>query len=491
MLLSRNYIWLFFGLATFFLISGCGDLEPEMQDTRSVVLKMNFKQSYSSRSSQITQADVSNHKTHLIVALPAWEQISSNYMNYYNSFFAADLMNPSENQVNLEIPLNTQMKIFAFIFSGEYTPDQLISGVSGVSYYGESPSFSIGTNTNNLSLGVTLQSAGSADGNSNEEDTAGTVDQGSTDSSRPSVSFSPANGTVGIGVSDNITITFSEKVRSIANTELTNNNIDNLITLKLNNPGGSNINFDATINTEKTVITINPASNLLYSQSVYVAIGSTVEDSADNAITAANATFTTVIDPSLEAYYPFNGNAEDLTSNVRNFTVYGNTSLTSGRDNSSNSAYYFDGNGDYLEYNTSIPSLSRYTITLWAKPDSTGTYEAMFASYNDASFGFQIDLDSSNNFHIRKASSSGGNITLNSATLGSWTFIAFTYDGTESKCYINSESPVSDSGGTNEFNLFRMGRNRNGNTYFKGSIDELRIYNRALSANEIQAIYSN
>ncbi|MDC0188394.1 hypothetical protein OAJ61_01195 [bacterium] len=185
MLLSRNYIWLFFGLATFFLISGCGDLEPEMQDTRSVVLKMNFKQSYSSRSSQITQADVSNHKTHLIVALPAWEQISSNYMNYYNSFFAADLMNPSENQVNLEIPLNTQMKIFAFIFSGEYTPDQLISGVSGVSYYGESPSFSIGTNTNNLSLGVTLQSAGSADGNSNEEDTAGTVDQGGTNSTTP------------------------------------------------------------------------------------------------------------------------------------------------------------------------------------------------------------------------------------------------------------------------------------------------------------------
>ena len=117
-----------------------------------------------------------------------------------------------------------------------------------------------------------------------------------------------------------------------------------------------------------------------------------------------------------DRYYPFNGNADDLTSNGRNFTVYGNTSLTSGRDNSSNSAYYFDGNGDYLEYSTSIPSLSIYTITLWAKPDSTGTYEAMFASYNDANFGFQIDLDSSNNFHIRKASSSGGNITSVSYT---------------------------------------------------------------------------
>ena len=383
------------------------------------------------------------------------------------------------------------MKIFAFIFSNEYTPDQLLSGVSGVSYYGESPSFSIGTNTHNLSLGVTLQSASSAHENSDEEDTTSSGNQGGTGNTAPTVTFSPVNGTAGIGVSENIIITFSEPVRNIDNTELTNNNIDNLITLKLNNASGNNINFDATINTEKTVITINPSSNLLYSQTVYVAIGATVEDSAGNTITAANASFTTGIDSSLEGYYPFNGNAEDITSNGRNFTVYGNTSLTTGRDNSSNSAYYFDGNGDYLEYNTSIPSFTRYTITLWAKPDSTGTYEAMFASYNDASFGFQIDLDSSNNFHIRKASSNGGNITLSSATLGAWTFIAFTYDGTDSKCYINSESPVSDTGGTTEFNLFRMGRNRNGNTYFKGSIDELRIYNRALSAIEIQAIYSN
>ena len=487
MVLSRNLFWLIFGLAAFFLFSGCGDLEPEMQDTRSVVLKMNFNQRSSSRSSHITQAEVSNHKTHLIVALPSWEQLSSNYMNYYNSFFAVDLMNPAENQVSLEIPLNTQMKIFAFIFSDEYTPDQLISGISGVSYYGESPSFSIGTNTNNLRLGIQLQSVT----DNNEEDSTVTLDQGGTGSTAPTVTFSPVNGTAGIGVSDNIIITFSEPVRNIDNTELTNNNIDNLITLKLNNASGNNINFDATINTDKTVITINPSSDILYSQAVYVAIGTTVEDFVGNRITAANATFTTGMDPSLEGYYPFNGNAEDLTSNGRNFTVYGNSSLTSGRDNSSNSAYYFDGNGDYLEYNTSSPSFSRYTITLWAKPDSTGTYEAMFASYNDASFGFQIDLDSSNNFHIRKASSSGGNITLSSATLGSWTFIAFTYDGTDSKCYINSESPVSDSGGTTEFNLFRMGRNRNGNTYFKGSIDELRIYNRALSADEIQAIYSN
>ena len=96
---------------------------------------------------------------------------------------------------------------------------------------------------------------------------------------------------------------------------MTNSNIVSHISLKLNNASGSNISFDATINTEKTVITINPVNNLSHSQVVYVAIGATFEDSAGNSITATNASFTTGIEPSLEAYYPFNGNANDESGN--------------------------------------------------------------------------------------------------------------------------------------------------------------------------------
>ena len=169
---SRNLLWLVFGMIPFFLFSGCGDLEPEMQDTRSVVLKMNFNQRSSSRSSQISQAEVSNHKTHLILALPAWENLSSSYRNYYSSF-AQELMNPSDNKVSLDIPLNTQMKIFAFLFQQDYTKPQLLSGAREVGYYGESQPFSIGKNTNNLKLNINLQSAGTS--NSTADTTAPTV----------------------------------------------------------------------------------------------------------------------------------------------------------------------------------------------------------------------------------------------------------------------------------------------------------------------------
>ena len=162
---SRKLQWLKFGMIPFFLFSGCGDLEPEMQDTRSVVvvLKMNFNQRPSSRSSQISPAEVSSHKTHLILALPSWEPLSSNYKNYDNSRFAQELMNPSDNKISLEIPLNTQMKIFAFLFKQDYTKPQLKSGDREVGYYGESQQFSINAQTNNLSLGITLQSAGTTD----------------------------------------------------------------------------------------------------------------------------------------------------------------------------------------------------------------------------------------------------------------------------------------------------------------------------------------
>ena len=83
---SRKLQWLIFEVIPFFLFSGCGDLEPELQDTRTVILKMDFNQRSSSRSSQISKTELSQYNTHLIFALLSWEYLSSNYKNYYRSF---------------------------------------------------------------------------------------------------------------------------------------------------------------------------------------------------------------------------------------------------------------------------------------------------------------------------------------------------------------------------------------------------------------------
>ena len=108
----------------------------------------------------------------------------------------------------------------------------------------------------------------------------------------PTLTFSPLDGTTGIANNTNITITFDEAIRNTDNTELTNSNIDTLITLKEDNSSGSNIDFDATIDSDKKIITINPNSDFSSEQVVYVAIGATVEDSSNNAISASNISFT-------------------------------------------------------------------------------------------------------------------------------------------------------------------------------------------------------
>jgi len=112
-----------------------------------------------------------------------------------------------------------------------------------------------------------------------------------TDLVAPTVTFTPVNGTMNVSSSASVLIAFNESVRNTDNSVLTDDNIDALITLKDTDASGSDIAFDATINSTKTLITIVPTSNLSSLQNVYAAIGATVEDASDNAIAASSITF--------------------------------------------------------------------------------------------------------------------------------------------------------------------------------------------------------
>ena len=175
---KRKLRWLILLLMPLFIFTGCGDLEPDMQDTRTVILNMDFHKRSSSRSiSSVSASELSQYNSHLILAVPSLEYLTSSYRNYYSSF-AQGLMNTSDKKVSLEIPLNTNLKIFAFLFRDDYSLYDLISGYQEVGYYGESDNFSIGTQTNNLSLGITLNAA-----SANEDaSTGGGDDSGGDDS---------------------------------------------------------------------------------------------------------------------------------------------------------------------------------------------------------------------------------------------------------------------------------------------------------------------
>lgn len=77
---------------------------------------------------------------------------------------------------------------------------------------------------------------------------------------------------------------------------------------------------------------------------------------------------------------------------------------------------------------------------------------------------------------------------------GNWHHIIGTFDGITRKLFVDSNNVVSNSDYTGKITAsgreFKLGYSDSGATYFNGLIDDVRIYNRALSAEEIQAIYN-
>ena len=141
---------LIIGAIPFFMFTGCGDLEPEMQDTRTVILNMDFDQRSSSRTSSFAPADLGNYKTHLIMVMTSENMVltsqenlsNSNYLDY-RSNQGEYVLYDSDREITLNMKLNTKMKIFAFLFRENYSiggdPDyDLFFANRDAGYYGES-----------------------------------------------------------------------------------------------------------------------------------------------------------------------------------------------------------------------------------------------------------------------------------------------------------------------------------------------------------------
>jgi hypothetical protein len=202
---------------------------------------------------------------------------------------------------------------------------------------------------------------------------------GVADTTAPTITFNPTNSATGVAKDSNITLTFSEAIRNNDNTVITDSNVGSLITLKSTSSSGANIGFAASINTAKTVITINPTSDFSSEQVIYVAIGSTVEDLYDNALIASSATFTAIdtisptltFDPvDLENPVPVSDNIT-ITFNeaVRNTN---DSALTSSNVDGLITLKDSDENGTDIDFNATIDS-DKKIITI--NPDSNFSSE--------------------------------------------------------------------------------------------------------------------
>jgi trimeric autotransporter adhesin len=201
----------------------------------------------------------------------------------------------------------------------------------------------------------------------------------------------------------------------------------------------------------------------------------------------------------LVAYYPFNGNASDQISNSNYGTVNGASPGTD-RFGFPNSAYYFDGVNNMITgktYNWPTANSAR-TISIWVKLSSlpANGEDNLLISYGTETAHNLNDLYFQNMQEQGKRIFFGGYFDDIYCTydysINTWYNVTGTFDGTIARLYINSELKAEgNKSGWNTINSdFHFGGWYNSKSFIHGTLDDIRIYNRELTQEEILMLYN-
>lgn len=202
-------------------------------------------------------------------------------------------------------------------------------------------------------------------------------------------------------------------------------------------------------------------------------------------------------------YWPFNGNANDESGNGNNGTVF-SASLTYDRFGNPNSAFHFNGAGNYISVpdNPSIELTSVFTVCFWLKiPDySLGVDNERVAIgkqrvSNGTGFNFTAVSGSSQSTYLA-AFNDGANHPVpssDSLELDQWTFISIVSNGSSVKLYKDAQLINDVAEALNLINStepFYFGKELNSvPRYFKGDLDDIRIFQGALSPEQVDSVY--
>ncbi|TKB66478.1 MAG: LamG domain-containing protein [Nitrospira sp.] len=137
------------------------------------------------------------------------------------------------------------------------------------------------------------------------------------------------------------------------------------------------------------------------------------------------------------------------------------------------------------------------TLTLWIKPQALAGGDSVvlgkFWNTTMTSPYYQYGLELAGGtvpvFYVGTTSGQLGAFMGSALTLDQWSHLAVVFNGSQVQYYLNgalvTTVPLSATI-TAGSNPFRFGADISTNQFFKGSLDEVRIYNRTLTAQEIQ-----
>ncbi len=210
----------------------------------------------------------------------------------------------------------------------------------------------------------------------------------------------------------------------------------------------------------------------------------------------------------LVGWWPFNGNAIDESVNTNDGTVNGAT-LTTDRFGNANSAYSFDGTSNFIEIPDSPPlrlNNTDFTISFWVDVNTFGNGSNatafLFKRGSGSNNGWIIDANSGDSYSLEYQVSSGTNPNVSSNTIISTNVwhnlivryslatqnIAFYYDGV----LDGSPSSILPTPNSSCSSVLRFGYDTYPpNPYWlNGNLDDIGIWNRALTQQEITDLYN-
>ena len=208
----------------------------------------------------------------------------------------------------------------------------------------------------------------------------------------------------------------------------------------------------------------------------------------------------------LVAWYPFEGNANDATPYANHGSIGGNPVFEpANHPNGGSQDLKFDGAGDSVLVPNAVQLISDYTtVSFWIRVDGTNPAdaEAYILDFGHWSERWKISLPQ---HHKIVWTTNGNNAQFpnfihdmdsgdgNDLVPGIWWYVTMVHDGVNDIIYVNGEQVNSLPTATKLNSTgrpFGMASNPiEGGQYFNGALDEVKLYNKALTAAEIAQLY--
>jgi prepilin-type N-terminal cleavage/methylation domain-containing protein len=199
---------------------------------------------------------------------------------------------------------------------------------------------------------------------------------------------------------------------------------------------------------------------------------------------------------SLVRWLPFNGSTVDSIA-AASVAVDGTVSYVTGAGGTASGAYASNGANRLSFTSATVPSaVSPVTISVWVKGVASSDFAYIIHRGPDSTIGTSVYWLGVNNNNTYGASVNGAYGQGDSgvvATNTTWRHVVLTYDGSRQSVYVDGQLRTSAPVAFNNQatgNTFTIGAGSSpAHRPFVGSLDDLRIYSRALTATEVMNLY--